>query len=264
MLLVAYALLLGCGSDNAAPGTAKDITSFTVSGITGTIGANTVAITVPFGTDLSSLTPTIIHTGASVSPASGAPRNFTAPQTYTVTAADNSTKDYTVTVTVALPPSDFLNDGFEGGGWSYVTFSGSQPWSIVSAGSYPAVAPHSGTMMASYPSFSISNGSARIYRTSGFAIPGTVTSANLTFFMYHDAGYSASADQVQVQVSTDGGTVWTDIGSSILRYSATTNWAQHTLDLTAYKGQTVILGFLATSGYGNNMYLDDIQATGTY
>ncbi len=84
---------------------AKDITSFTILGVPGTVGANTVALTVPYGTDPSSLTPTIVHTGASVSPASGDPHNFTTPQTYTVTAADGTTKDYTVTVTVALNPA---------------------------------------------------------------------------------------------------------------------------------------------------------------
>ena len=84
---------------------AKDITSFTILGIPGTVGANTVTLTVPYGTDPSSLTPTIVITGASVSPASGVPHNFTTPQTYTVTAADGSTKDYTVTVTVAPNPA---------------------------------------------------------------------------------------------------------------------------------------------------------------
>lgn len=85
----------------AAPSSAKDITSFTILGIAGTIGTNTISLTVPYGTSLTSLTPAIIHTGASVNPASGVARNFTSPVTYAVTAADTSTKTYTVTVTVA-------------------------------------------------------------------------------------------------------------------------------------------------------------------
>jgi hypothetical protein len=48
-----------------------------------------------------SLTPTIAISGASVSPASGAAQDFTAPVIYTVTAADLTTKAYTVTVNVA-------------------------------------------------------------------------------------------------------------------------------------------------------------------
>jgi formylglycine-generating enzyme required for sulfatase activity len=86
----------------AALNPAKDITAFSILGIPGTVGANTVTITVPYGTDLSSLTPTITITGASVSPASGVAHDFTSPQTYTVTAADGSTKDYTVIVSVGF------------------------------------------------------------------------------------------------------------------------------------------------------------------
>jgi len=62
---------------------------------------HTVAVTVPYGTDVTALVPTVVHNGASVNPASGAVRNFTSQVTYRVTAADTSTQDYTVTVTVA-------------------------------------------------------------------------------------------------------------------------------------------------------------------
>ena len=81
---------------------AKDITQFTIDGVDGTIGTNTITLTLPYGTSLTSLTPTITITGVSVSPASGTPQNFSAPVNYTVTAQDNSTKTYSVTVNVAL------------------------------------------------------------------------------------------------------------------------------------------------------------------
>lgn len=61
-------------------------------------GAKTITLGVPEGTSVTALTPTITHTGASVAPASGVARDFTAPVTYTVTAGDASTADYTVTV----------------------------------------------------------------------------------------------------------------------------------------------------------------------
>jgi hypothetical protein len=80
---------------------AKTITSFAILGQSGTIGANTIALTVPFGTNVSALTPTIGSSGASVSPASGVPQNFSTPVTYTVTAQDETTRQYVVTVTVA-------------------------------------------------------------------------------------------------------------------------------------------------------------------
>ena len=67
-------------------------------------GAKTIALTVPYGTDVTALVPTITHTGASVSSNTGVAQNFTNPVTYTVTAADASTQAYTVTVTVAASP----------------------------------------------------------------------------------------------------------------------------------------------------------------
>jgi hypothetical protein len=60
---------------------------------------------MPYGTNLTALTPAItLSAGATVSPASGTTQNFTTPVTYTVTAADASTKTYSVTVTVAAAP----------------------------------------------------------------------------------------------------------------------------------------------------------------
>jgi hypothetical protein len=94
-----------------AANTAKDITAFSIMGQTGTIGANTVAVTVPFGTNVTALVATFTISGASVNIAgtnqvSGTTaNNFTTAKTYTVVAADASTKNYTVTVTVAANPA---------------------------------------------------------------------------------------------------------------------------------------------------------------
>ncbi len=87
---------------NIALNSSKDITQFTILGVDGVIVGTTISLTLPFGTDVTSLTPTIAITGASVSPASGAAQDFSAPVPYTVVASDASTKTYTVTVSVAL------------------------------------------------------------------------------------------------------------------------------------------------------------------
>ncbi len=86
---------------SVAPSSAKDITRFTLAGVDGAIAGTNIAVTVPTGTDVTSLAPTIVSTGASVSPASSVAQDFTTPVAYTVTAVDNSTRTYTVTVTVA-------------------------------------------------------------------------------------------------------------------------------------------------------------------
>ena len=62
----------------------------------------TITVNVPFGTDVTALTPEIeISAGASVSPASGEAQDFSQPVKYTVTAEDSkTTREYTVTLTV--------------------------------------------------------------------------------------------------------------------------------------------------------------------
>ena len=41
------------------------------------------------------------------------------------------------------------------------------------------------------------------------------------------------------------------------------DWRQETVDLTAYQGLTnIMIRFRATSGYGNNAFVDDINITG--
>jgi hypothetical protein len=94
------------------PSTTKALTAFAFASpsATGTVdeSAHTVAVTVPFGTAVTALVATFTTTGASVTVGGVAQvsgitaNNFTSPVTYRVTAADGSSQDYVVTVTVAL------------------------------------------------------------------------------------------------------------------------------------------------------------------
>ncbi|GHT57844.1 hypothetical protein FACS1894109_10860 [Spirochaetia bacterium] len=88
-----------------APSPDKVITLFVITGPAAAVGdvdeaARTVTVNVPYGTDVTGMTTFITHTGASISPGSGAPQDFTNPVPYTVTAADGSQAAYTVTVNV--------------------------------------------------------------------------------------------------------------------------------------------------------------------
>src|SRR5207245_2709480 len=102
-----------------APSPAKDITSFKFlsahnsglgADVTAAIDGTSITATVPFGTVVTALVADFTTTGASVSVSavlqtSGVTaNNFTSPVVYRVTAADASTKDYTVTVTIAPNP----------------------------------------------------------------------------------------------------------------------------------------------------------------
>jgi hypothetical protein len=117
-LVMLFAFVIGCGktADSGAvpttsntPSSSKDITAFSILGQLGTIGATTIDVTVPVGTNMTALIATFTITGSNVniagtSQVSGNTTNdFTSAKIYTVIAADGSTKEYTVTVTACVP-----------------------------------------------------------------------------------------------------------------------------------------------------------------
>ena len=106
----------GGGGGGAGPiASSKAMTAFTFStpAATGTINesAKTIALTVPAGTNVTALVATFTTTGSSVQVGSAAqvsgttPNDFTSPVAYTVIAADSTTAQYTVTVTIASASS---------------------------------------------------------------------------------------------------------------------------------------------------------------
>ena len=68
-------------------------------------GAGTIAVNMPLGSTLTNLVPTTltISSNATISPLANSAQDFSNPVVYTVTAQDNSTKTWTVTVTLIDP-----------------------------------------------------------------------------------------------------------------------------------------------------------------
>src|SRR6185436_15108275 len=158
----------------------------------------------------------------------------------------------TGTVTTGGGGSTLFTNSFDSStGWATAQVSGTAgAWTFVASGTNPTATPHGGSALAKFNSYDSASGSqTRVYQTTGFAIPGTATTATLKFWMYHDTAYTSSADRVQVQVST--GAAWSNAGTAVNRYDGSTGWKQHTIDLTAWKGSTVQLGFLGISAFGN-------------
>jgi len=236
--------------------------TYSISGSAGTPGA-TVSVGSASATSdasnnytISSLangtyTVTPTKSGCTFSPAS---------QSVTISGANVTGKNFTATCGSG---STLFSNGFEsaGTGWATAQVSGTAgAWTFPTSGTLPTAAPHGGSYLAKFNSYDSASGSqTRVYQTTGFAIPSTAASAALTFWMYHDTGYSTSADKVQLQVST--GSTWTNVGTAVNRYDGSTGWKQHTIDLSAYKGSTIQLGFLGISAYGNNVFIDDVAVT---
>ncbi|MBK8794164.1 MAG: hypothetical protein IPN59_13825 [Holophaga sp.] len=122
-----------------------------------------------------------------------------------------------------------------------------------------ASAAHSAPNLVYFNSFDTqSPNSARLHRI----VPLDMTKVSdpiLKFWMYHEPSYGTSADSVQVQVSTNGGTAWVNAGSPVQR-STGSGWLEHSVNLSAYASQTsLLIGFLGISDYGMDVHLDDIS-----
>lgn len=133
-------------------------------------------------------------------------------------------------------------------------------WAVAGT-SYPTEAAHSGTKVALFNSFNYTSGASALLSTPTLNLTG-YSSGAFSFWMYHDTGYATSLDRVIPQISTDGGSTWSDLSAAINRYEGSNQWEQVTFDLSAYVGDSnVKLGFQAISAYGNNMFIDDVLVT---
>jgi hypothetical protein len=108
-IAVALFIFFSCQNDDPAVSSEKSITSFSFlvidnpslsDDVNGVIAGNEIHVTFPAGVLVASLKPSIVYQGNSIGPASGTAVDFSNPVNYTVTAKDNSTRVYTILVTV--------------------------------------------------------------------------------------------------------------------------------------------------------------------
>ena len=101
---------------NVIASTEKDITAFQLA--PSQIGAavinataGTIVVSMPLGSALTSVVPTTLTISnlASVNPTPSVSRDFSSPVTYVVTAQDNSTKTWTVAVTLVDPNATYTD-----------------------------------------------------------------------------------------------------------------------------------------------------------
>jgi hypothetical protein len=119
--------------------------------------------------------------------------------------------------------------------------------------------------MAEFNSYSASSGTqGRVWTNAIDASAADVL--KLSFQMFHDSTtYQTTADQIEVQVSVNNG-AWTTVGDPFFRSCTlqglplTDGWHTWFVDLSAYADETNLrVGFLATSQYGYNMFIDDVE-----
>jgi hypothetical protein len=174
---------------------------------------------------------------------------------------------------LAFAQETLYTEGFEGTfpTWTEVVASTNGTaitWSQIASGGHVTCTPHGGSQMAMLNAWSTSNGSeARIQLPAYNFATNNVALPQFHLWMVHNSGYNSdTAEGVQLQVSTDGGTTWTNVGDFVSRPDAaatTPYWAEHVFDLSAFTSQNnVMFGVLGHSMYGTDIYIDDLSITG--
>ncbi len=197
---------------------------------------------------------------------------ITSPNGGTDANTANNTKDVSFAAslpTVSIPFSEgFVSSTFPPNNWIIVNPDGGGTWArSASVGGFGNT-----TNSAFIDFYSIDVGNIDDLEMPPVDLSSTSV-AGLTFnvaYARYDATYY---DQLQVQVSINCGATWStvynksgttlatapDHGTSVFVPTAA-EWRAETVNLSTYAGQSkVFVRFRATSGYGNNCYVDDIN-----
>jgi hypothetical protein len=162
-----------------------------------------------------------------------------------------------------------MDTGWPPSGWSETILhwpSGAMPdWDIATQSRYttPIIFPTTGNYMAFFNSWSCLGPKSARLSTMPLDFSTITGNLPLTFMMYHDTSYASNVDQLQISATTDGST-WVPVGSPIMRYDGTDAWAQHSIDLSAFNGESSVeIGFDGIADLGNDIYIDDIFIGGS-
>ena len=166
-------------------------------------------------------------------------------------------------VTIERFVPDFGDGSFETGWGDWYADRG--VWQVGTPTAGPGGC-HSGTQCAG----TVLNGNYPPYTDSRLITPtitlpdeSQVEEITLSFwqwFNYYPYGVSYSNDYATVQISTDKGQTWTNVGNLIQNYSG--GWSLNSIDLTAYAGQQVRIAFFHSEDpdyQSSGWYIDDVE-----
>lgn len=256
----------------------KNLGSATLTSITAAITVNGTTTSQTF-TGLSVLTfgTTVLTFSAKnlVTGTNTISYTLSAPNGGVDEVSTNNTTSQTITINAGS--SAPVTEGFESTtfpptGWSLVASAGSKNWIRSTSAYKTGVA----SMKADF--YNIADGEefslVSTPITMSYNATGTLT-FDYAFRMYNAASVY---DTLEILGSNNCGSTWTSLwknGGINLRTITTTSTAAFTptaaqwsttgatVSLTSYLNQAVQLKFRARSGYGNNLYVDNIAVTGT-
>jgi hypothetical protein len=181
---------------------------------------------------------------------------------------DSYSKVFNIIGSAAMAPvSEGFTGSFPPANWVIDNPDGSYTWEHVTTfGGYSTTSQCAALNLYSSPSGQIDD----MY-IKALDLTTTMAHGVLTFDVAH-AQYTTENDKLQVQVSTDCGVTWTTPyskqGATLATAPASTSsfvptvsqWRTESVDLTSVLHQTnVLVRFRATSAYGNNLFVDNIN-----
>ncbi len=172
-------------------------------------------------------------------------------------------------------------------GWTQGTYGAvvdiDNYWHRVTTGSFPAASPHSGSGMMVYNSFFSASGAASYLSSKKLSLQNTAAipaaGAPFSFWMYRSSGFPITSDKIEVYINTTPNMSGTPVGPLVETSTLLTTirrncslpplavvcngWNQYNYTIpTSLNGNgSVYIIILATSGYGEDMYIDDLSVT---
>jgi outer membrane protein assembly factor BamB len=150
---------------------------FDTTGVSVSIGKDTIHINLPPNINLTQLIPEVAITGVSITPASGTVVDFSQPVTFTITAEDGSTKSYVVIVSSTSLTTTLFVGSSNNRFYAIDAFTGSLKWMYQGTNWFSMSSPtyHNGVVYAgcidgSLYAFDATSGSVRWTFPTGGAI----------------------------------------------------------------------------------------------
>ncbi len=143
-------------------------------------------------------------------------------------------------------------------GW---TASSATAWARRTTGGAPACSPFAGAGMARFNSYSLAAGTTA--RLTSPAITFAGASYRVKFKMFRDNAYAGDADNVKLYYNTTGAAGGTLLGTvnrsrSLAPTETEDGWYSYSMDIPGTITGTGYIHFLATSFYGNNIFIDEV------
>lgn len=135
-------------------------------------------------------------------------------------------------------------------------------WSRVTTGTNPTTTPVAGAGMARFNSYDIAAGNA--YSLTSPAITFTGGNYRVKLKMYRDNGYDTDTDRIRIYLNStasSGGAILGTINRSIALTptEAQNGWYSYYFDFAPGVTGTKYISILGTSGYGNNIFIDEVS-----